>query len=71
MLSVSEKIRLMARRRGLTMTGLAGKTGQTVQNLNNKLRRQNFTMAQLVQMADALGCKVDIVFIDEDTGDKV
>lgn len=66
MLTVSEKIRIVARREGVTMTELASRTGQTVQNLNNKLRRNNFTIAQVEAIGEALNCSVDIKFISRD-----
>ena len=66
MLTVSEKIRIIARREGVTMTELAERTGQTVQNLNNKLRRNNFTIGQIEAIGEALNCGIEVEFISRD-----
>lgn len=65
-ITTSEKIRLIARRKGVTLTELARRTDQTRQNLNNKLNRNAWTQAELEQVARALGVSVQIVFTDQD-----
>ena len=70
-MTVSEKIRLLARRRGITITALAGKIGMTRQNLNMKLKNDNFTVKDLQEIAVALNCSFDSVFIMNDTGEKI
>ena len=65
-ITTSEKIRLIARRKGVTLTELARRTEQTRQNLNNKLKRNAWTQAELEQVAKALGVSVQIVFTDQD-----
>ena len=69
MITLSEKIRLIARRKGITITELADATGQTRQNLTNKLRRDNLTVEQIQHIAAALGCTVDTIFTDTETGE--
>ena len=44
------------------MTALAQATGQSRQNLSNKMTRGNFCEADILKIAEALGCQVDIVF---------
>ena len=70
-MTVSEKIRLLARRRGITITALAGKIKTTRQNLNMKLKNDNFTVKDLQEIAVALNCSFDTVFTMNDTGEKV
>ena len=70
-MTISEKIRLLARRRGLTVTALAGKIGMTRQNLSIKLAKDKFTTKELQEIAVALNCSFDAVFIMNDTGEKV
>lgn len=70
-MTVSEKIRLLARRRGITITALAGKIKMTRQNLNMKLKNDNFTVKDLQEIAVALNCSFDSVFTMNDTGEKV
>lgn len=67
-MTVSEKVRLIMSRNKITMGQLAEKTGQTRQNLSNKMTRDNFTEKDIKSMAQALGCAVDIVFTLPDGG---
>lgn len=62
-ISVAEKIRLIMKREHMTMGELAEASGQTRQNLSNKMTRGNFTERDIETLANALGCKVKISFI--------
>ena len=53
-LTSSEKIKIVLKRRGMTMGQLAEKTGQTRQNLSNKMSRDNFPERELREIAAAL-----------------
>ena len=70
-LSVSEKIKIVLKRRGLTMWQLADKTGQTRQNLSNKMTRDNFPEKELREIANALDCDLEINLVMRETGEKV
>ena len=70
-LSVSEKIKVVLKRRGMTMGQLADKTGQTRQNLSNKLTRDNFQEQDIKAMAEALNCDYEAYLVMKDTGEKV
>lgn len=61
-ISVAEKIRIIMRRQGLTMGDLAAASGQTRQNLSNKMTRGNFSEKDISALARALGCSVEIKF---------
>ena len=61
-ISVAEKVRLIMKRNKMTMGDLAEATGQTRQNLSNKMGRGNFTEKDIREIATALGCKVEITF---------
>ena len=61
-ISVAEKVRLIMKRNKMTMGDLADATGQTRQNLSNKMSRGNFTEKDIKVIAAALGCKVEITF---------
>lgn len=65
-LSVAEKIRLIMKRQKMTMGELAEASGQTRQNLSNKMTRGNFTEKDIAALAAALGCTVEIRFITRD-----
>lgn len=71
MLTTSEKIRLIARRKGYSQVYIANQLGTTKQAFNRKLRQDNFTRAQLEQVASVLGCTVEVVFTDKQTGDTI
>ncbi len=70
-LSMSEKIKVVLGRRNMTLGDLAEKTGQTRQNLSNKMSRDNFTEKELRKIADALGCSYHAGFTLNDTGENI
>ena len=70
-LTMSEKIKVVLTRRGLTMGELAEKTGQTRQNLSNKMTRYNFPEKELRQIAEALDCELESYLVMKDTGERV
>ena len=61
-LTVAEKLRIILRRRGMTIGDLADAMGQSRQNLSNKMSRDKFQEADIKAAAAALGCSVDITF---------
>lgn len=65
-LKTSEQIRLLCSRAGLSLSELARATGQTPQNLNNKLKRDRFTVQELQAIAAALGGCVSITWTGKD-----
>lgn len=68
---VSEKIRILLIKRRMTMSELANKMETTPQNLSNKLNRDNFTEKEMKTMSAALGCKLDITFTIDETGEQL
>lgn len=70
-LTTSEKIKVVLKRRGMTMGDLADRTGQTRQNLSNKMSRDNFSEKEIKEIAAALDCEYEAYFVMRDTGDKV
>lgn len=61
-ITVAEKIRLIMKRQNKTMGELAEASGQTRQNLSNKMSRGNFTEKDILTLAEALGCTVEVRF---------
>lgn len=61
-MTASEKIRIIAKRVNMSMGDLAEATGQTRQNLSNKLNRDNLSQNDLLSLAAAMGCTVEIKF---------
>ena len=70
-LSMGEKIKVVLGRRNMTLGELAEKTGQTRQNLSNKMSRDNFTEKELRKIAEALGCTYYAGFTLNDSGENV
>ena len=70
-LTMGEKIRVILKRRGMTVAQLAEKTGQTRQNLSNKMTRDNFQEQDIRAMAEALDCEYEAYLVMKDTGERV
>lgn len=70
-LSMGEKIKVVINRRNMTLSELAEKTGQSRQNLSNKLSRDNFTEKELQVIAAALNCTYTATLTMNDTGESV
>ena len=71
MLSIGEKIKIVLKRRNMTLGSLAEKTHQSRQNLSNKMSRDNFTEKEIAEIACALNCSYHIEFTMNDTGEKI
>ena len=69
-LTMGEKIRILLRRKKITISDLADMVGTSRQNLTNKLNRDNFTEKELQQIAEVLECKFEGFFIFDD-GDTI
>ena len=70
-LSMGEKIKIVLGRRNMTLGELAERTGQTRQNLSNKISRDNFTEKELHKIAEALECSYFAGFTLSDTGENI
>ena len=69
-LTTAEKIKIVLKRRKMTMGELAEKTNQTRQNLSNKMARNNFPEKELKEIAEALDCELETTLIMKDTGER-
>ena len=63
-MSISEKIRLLLRRRKMTITELAARLHLSRQSVTKKLKDNHFTVAELQNIAAVLGCEIEILFVD-------
>ena len=70
-ITMSEKIKLLLGRRNMTLGVLAERTGQSRQNLSNKMARDNFTQDELKKIAEALGCQYKSTFVLLDTNEEI
>ncbi|PHS33634.1 MAG: transcriptional regulator [Alkaliphilus sp.] len=64
-LTTSEKIKILCNRQGKSISDLARTLGMSRQNLSNKLSRDNFPEAELIEIARALNCSYESYFILE------
>lgn len=70
-ITAAEKIRLIAKRRHMSLTSLADVLGTSRQNLNDKLTRDNFNERDLIAIAAALDCTYESTFILNDTKEQI
>jgi transcriptional regulator with XRE-family HTH domain len=66
-----QKIRILLVKKGnITEAELARRLGTTPGNLNQKMKRDNFSEQDLRKIGDNLGCDVKISFVDRQTGEE-
>lgn len=71
-MSMAEKIRIMLVKRGnISEAELARRVHISPQNMNNKMKRDNFTEKDLREIAEALDCDFEAGFRMKDTGELV
>lgn len=70
-LTIGEKIKVLLGRREMTLAQLAESTGQSRQNLSNKMSRDNFSEKDLQEIAEALNCTYKISLVMNDTGEEI
>lgn len=69
--TIGEKIKIILKRRNMTLAELADLTGQSRQNLSNKMARDNFTEKEARKIAEVLNCSFDTVFTFNDTKETI
>ena len=62
---MGEKIRILLKRKNVTIIELSKRLGTTNQNMANKFKRDNF-LNELEEIAKALDCEFEGSFIDKD-----
>lgn len=71
-MSMVEKIRILLVKRGnIPEAELARRLNISPQNLNAKMKRDNFTESDLNKIAAALDCTYEAAFHMNDTGEKI
>lgn len=69
---MAEKIRiLLIKRKNMSEAELARKLEISPQNLNAKMKRDNFTEADLRKIAEVLDCSFEACFKMNDTGETI
>jgi len=54
-ITISEKIKIISKRAGLSLSDLAREVGESPQNFTQKLKRDNFRVSELEKIAAACG----------------
>lgn len=71
-MAMAEKIRiLLIKRKNMSEAELARKLEISPQNLNAKMKRDNFTEADLRKIAEVLDCSFEANFRMNDTGETI
>lgn len=70
-ISMGEKIKIVLKRRNMTLGELAEQTSQSRQNLSNKMSRDNFSEKELTTIATVLDCTYHAGFTLNDTGEEI
>lgn len=68
--TVGEKLQVIMKRKGVTVTELARLTHQTRQNLSRKLNLNLMTVQELCEYAEILGCRVEILLTMTETNEQ-
>ena len=69
---LSDRIRILLIKRGnISEAELARRVGVSPQKLNRKMKRDKFTEEDLIEIATALDCTLNISFKMNDTGEEV
>lgn len=69
-LTMGEKIRILLKRKNVTIVELSNRLKTTNQNMANKFKRDNFSVNELEAIAKALDCEFEGFFVDKD-GEKI
>lgn len=70
-MTISEKIKLLLGRRGMTITVLAREVGISRQYMTTKLKKNDFSVAELQQIANILNCTFNSTFTMNDTKETI
>lgn len=69
-MGMTEKIRILLVKKKMTVTQLAEILGTSQSNISKKMKRDNFSEKELIEIAEALGIKYEGFFFLEN-GDKI
>ena len=70
-MAMSEKIRIALVKRKMSITELATNLGTSQSNLSNKLKRDNFSEKELIEIANILNCDFKGTLVMRDTGEEI
>ncbi|MCI9413812.1 MAG: helix-turn-helix transcriptional regulator [Clostridiales bacterium] len=62
-MTISEKIKVLCVRAGISVAELSRRLGQSPANFNAKLKRGKFSVGELETIAETLGCTYENYFV--------
>lgn len=65
-MAMTEKIKILLIKKGMTASQLAEKLETSQPNLSKKMKRDNFSEKELLQIAEVAGVKFEAFFVLED-----
>jgi len=65
-MSMAKKIKMLLVEKEINLSQLAEMIGTTQPNLSNKIRRDNFSEKELIEIAEVLNVKYEANFVLED-----
>lgn len=65
---ITRKIKTLLGYNDMTVRVLADKINTSSPNLSQKMKRDNFSEHEMLEIADALNCDLEIIFRDRETG---
>lgn len=68
---MTKNIKIALLKREMNIKELATRLGTTGNNMTNKFKRDNFSEKELIEIAHALDCELDIALIDNQTGQRL
>ncbi len=67
-LSFSEQMRVVMKRRGISVQDLADRLGVSRQNVNQRLNADRFTLEDMEKYAAAIGCSIEVEITEPPEG---
>ena len=64
-----EDLKILALKRNISLSELARRLGESPQNYNTKFKRNSIKDFDLKESAKALGCDVEVIYRDRETGE--
>lgn len=70
-MSFVEDLKILAVKRNISLSELARRLGESPQNYNIKFKRNSIKDCDLREAAKAMGCRVEVKYIDNETGEVI
>ena len=70
-MNITASLRICLIKKDVSISELARRTEQSQSNLQNKLKRGNFSTDELGRFATAINARLEIRFIDNETGEPI